>query len=107
MVGQFAQGVLDMNPLPNSDAYAVGTHDYVIDIGCPSVNTASARNSIALGVGAIADAPDSIVLHTGVGPQMLKITPDGFYVRGVKVEQDSSEALKVYTEFRAFLAAVL
>ena len=35
---------------------------------------------------------------------MLQICPDKFIVRGVEVPQDAKEALRVYNEFRAWLA---
>lgn len=35
---------------------------------------------------------------------MLKVAADGFYVRGVKLEQDEHEARKVYDSFMAWLA---
>lgn len=35
--------------------------------------------------------------------EMLRITPSGFFVRGVKVEQDDREAEIVYNSFRDFL----
>lgn len=35
--------------------------------------------------------------------EMLKITPDGFYVRGVRVPQDDKEAIEVYNSFKEFL----
>jgi hypothetical protein len=35
--------------------------------------------------------------------EMLKIGPDGFWVRGVKVEQDDKEAETVYNAFKQFL----
>ena len=40
-----------------------------------------------------------------VNPQeeMLKISADGFWVHGVKVEQGPEEAEAVYTAFKAFL----
>jgi hypothetical protein len=34
---------------------------------------------------------------------MLKVTEDGFYVRGVKVEADEKEAAAVYRAFKQFL----
>lgn len=44
-----------------------------------------------------------IIFKTG-GEQdeVLKIAPDGFYVRGVKVEADENEALKVFNAVRDF-----
>lgn len=35
--------------------------------------------------------------------EMLKITKDGFYVRGVKIDQDDKEAETVYNAFRSWL----
>ena len=34
---------------------------------------------------------------------MLKITSDGFYVRGIKVPADEQEAESVYRAFKEFL----
>ena len=45
---------------------------------------------------------DSLVLHAG-GTDMLRITPNGFYVRGVKVPADDKEALAVYNSFKQWL----
>jgi hypothetical protein len=47
--------------------------------------------------------PSSIVLYTGNDDEMLRITRDGFYVRGVKVPQDDKEAESVYNAFRAWM----
>jgi hypothetical protein len=46
--------------------------------------------------------PNNIVCMAG-GTEMLKIGPDGFWVRGVKVEQDDREAEIVYNAFKQFL----
>lgn len=35
--------------------------------------------------------------------EMLKVSQDGFWVRGVKVEQDDKEALTVYNAFKAWM----
>lgn len=35
--------------------------------------------------------------------EMLKVSRDGFWVRGVKVEQDDKEAETVYNAFRAWM----
>jgi hypothetical protein len=35
--------------------------------------------------------------------EMLRITDDGFYVRGIRVEADDNEAKKVYNAFKEFL----
>lgn len=43
-----------------------------------------------------------ITFHTGDN-EMLKITQDGFYVRGVRVPVDDKEAEAVYRAFKQFL----
>ncbi len=43
-----------------------------------------------------------IVMSTGA-TEMLKITKDSFYVRGVKVPQDEKEAQEVYEAFRQWM----
>jgi hypothetical protein len=45
---------------------------------------------------------NNIIFHTGKS-EMLKVTEDGFYVRGVKVEADEKEAVAVYRAFKQFL----
>ena len=37
------------------------------------------------------------------GEEMLRVGPEGFWVRGVKVEQDKHEAETVYKAFKEFL----
>ena len=46
--------------------------------------------------------PNNIVCMAG-GTEMLKVGPDGFWVRGVKVEQDEREAEVVYNAFKQWL----
>lgn len=46
---------------------------------------------------------DNIVLNTGSASEMLRVAKDGFYVRGVKIEQDEKEAEKVYNAFHQWL----
>jgi hypothetical protein len=46
--------------------------------------------------------PNNIICYAG-STEMLKIGPDGFWVRGVKVEQDDKEAVTVYNAFKQFL----
>lgn len=48
------------------------------------------------------DIPNAITCTAG-GVDMLKISPEGFWVRGVKVEQDEHEAQKVYEGFKAWM----
>jgi len=45
---------------------------------------------------------NSIYIHCA-SEEMLRIGPDGFYVRGVKLKQDDKEAELVYNAFREFL----
>ena len=45
---------------------------------------------------------NNITFHAGTA-EMLKVTQDGFYVRGVKVDADEKEASAVYRAFKQFL----
>jgi len=47
--------------------------------------------------------PESNITFHGGNAEMLKVTEDGFYVRGVKVEADEKEAAAVYKAFKQFL----
>ncbi len=38
------------------------------------------------------------------GEEMLRVSPEGFWVRGVRVEQDDTEAATVYNAFKAWMA---
>jgi len=46
----------------------------------------------------------SIVMHLGDGDEMLRVTRDGFWVRGVRVAQDDKEAETVYNAFKQWMA---
>ena len=46
--------------------------------------------------------PNMIVLHAS-STEMLRVAKDGFYVRGVKIQQDEQEAEKVYNAFHQWL----
>lgn len=50
--------------------------------------------------------PGSIVMYTGgQGPdEMLRVSKDGFWVRGVKVPQDDKEAETVYNAFLQWMS---
>ena len=49
--------------------------------------------------------PDAgIVLHSQGADEMIKITREGFYVRGVRVPADDKEAETVYNAFKQWLA---
>ena len=45
---------------------------------------------------------NSISFHSA-GVEMLRVSPDGFYVRGVKLDQDDTEAQIVYNSFKEWL----
>jgi hypothetical protein len=46
--------------------------------------------------------PNTITCMAG-GEEMLRVGPDGFWVRGVKVPQDDNEAEIVYNAMKEFL----
>jgi len=53
---------------------------------------------------AVGSAPEnSITFNGGQRKELLKITEDGFYVRGEKVPVDEKEAAAVYKAFKEFL----
>lgn len=45
---------------------------------------------------------NSLTMIAG-GSEMLRVAPDGFYIRGTKVPADDKEAEKVYNAFKQFL----
>lgn len=47
--------------------------------------------------------PSTITCLAG-GEEMLRIGPEGFWVRGVKVEHDEREAQAVYNAFKQWMA---
>jgi sarcosine oxidase gamma subunit len=47
--------------------------------------------------------PNNIVCQAG-GEEMLRVGPDGFWVRGQKVPQDDQEAQAVYNAFKQWMA---
>lgn len=46
--------------------------------------------------------PNTITLQSG-SEEMIKVGPDGFWVRGKKIEQDDKEAEIVYNAFKQWL----
>ena len=44
------------------------------------------------------------MMPSGDGDEMLRVTRDGFWVRGVRVEQDDKEAETVYNAFKQWMA---
>jgi hypothetical protein len=47
--------------------------------------------------------PSSTITCVAGGAEMLRVSPEGFWVRGVKVKQDDTEALTVYNAFKAWM----
>lgn len=45
---------------------------------------------------------DNIICLAG-GDEMLRVGPDGFWVRGIRVKQDDKEAQAVYTAFKQWM----
>jgi hypothetical protein len=45
---------------------------------------------------------NQITFNAGIN-EMIRVTEDGFYVRGVRVEADDNEAKRVYNAFKEFL----
>jgi len=45
---------------------------------------------------------NNIVCNVGA-TEMLRVSEDGFYVRGIRVEADDQEAATVYNAFKEFL----
>ena len=48
--------------------------------------------------------PTNTITCMAGGEEMLRVGPDGFWVRGKKVEQDDTEAQAVYNAFKAWMA---
>jgi hypothetical protein len=48
--------------------------------------------------------PDAGIAMHASGDEMLRVTKNGFYVRGVRIEQDDREAEIVYNAFKQWLA---
>jgi hypothetical protein len=49
--------------------------------------------------------PDAgIAMHAAGGDEMLRVTKNGFYVRGKKIPQDDKEAEVVYNAFKQWLS---
>ena len=46
----------------------------------------------------------AITMNAAGGDEMIRVTPDGFYVRGKKVPVDDREAETVYNAFKQWLA---
>lgn len=53
---------------------------------------------------AISAPPENNIIFNAGTVEMLRVSEDGFYVRGQKIPVDDSEGLAVYRAFRNFLA---
>jgi hypothetical protein len=53
---------------------------------------------------AFANPPTNTITCMAGGAEMLRVSPDGFWVRGVRVEQDDTEAEAVYNAFKAWMS---
>ena len=51
----------------------------------------------------LVEPKNTISLMAG-GAEMLRATPEGFWVRGVRVKQDDTEAEAVYNAFKAWIS---
>lgn len=51
----------------------------------------------------LAEERQNTITCLSAGEEVLRIGPDGFWVRGVKVPQDAKEAQTVYNAFKEFL----
>lgn len=47
--------------------------------------------------------PENSVVLSCANEEMLRIATDGFYIRGVKLEQNDTEAKQVYNTFKQWL----
>lgn len=50
-----------------------------------------------------ADTEESVITFSGGTSEMLRIAKDGFYIRGIRVNQDDKEAELVYNTFHQWL----
>ena len=50
-----------------------------------------------------AETQESIITFSGGTSEMLRIAKDGFYIRGIRVNQDEKEAELVYNTFHQWL----
>ena len=51
----------------------------------------------------VSSIPENNSIVYGGSAEMLRVTENGFYVKGVKVESDEQEAAAVYRAFKQFL----
>lgn len=58
---------------------------------------------LTLGVNPEYEAHRNSLTMIAGGTEMLRVGPDGFYVRGERVPADDKEAITVYNAFKQFL----
>jgi hypothetical protein len=51
----------------------------------------------------VTQVPTNTITCLAGGAEMLRVSPDGFWVRGVRVEQDDNEAETVYNAFKSWM----
>lgn len=73
-----------------------------IAINYPTQTYGSVNNNISIDMSYAEQVRNTISLHAG-GTEMLRVTEDGFYVRGQRVPADDKEAETVYNAFKQFL----
>ena len=76
-------------------------------VGLPAITQAEFRKYCNSDVNYEIQKPNpdaGITMRANGGDEMLKITQEGFYVRGQKVPQDDQEAEIVYNAFKQWLA---
>lgn len=56
-----------------------------------------------LDISTSSDAYQNSLTMIAGGTEMMRVAPDGFYVRGVRVPADDKEAETVYNAFKQFL----
>jgi hypothetical protein len=49
------------------------------------------------------ETQESVITFTGGTSEMLRVAKDGFYIRGIRVNQDDKEAELVYNTFHQWL----
>lgn len=64
--------------------------------------------SVTIGINCGQSYPANSIIFAlpGTTCEMLRISEDGFYVRGVKLPQDDAEAIMVYGAFSLWLKTV-
>ena len=51
----------------------------------------------------VTQVPTNTITCLAGGAEMLRVSPNGFWVRGVLVPQDDNEAVTVYNAFKAWM----